>query len=94
MEEKYYNDQIEERKRESNLYQPFVLEQGRDRIDSFHESSIEGNNGWQNERGQSGMLYDDQSLVNALSPSTPQRPNRESVLIDSSPASQSRRLRA
>ena len=26
MEEKYYKDQIDERRRESNLYQPFVLE--------------------------------------------------------------------
>ena len=57
MEEKYYKDQIESRLRES--YQPFVLEEGRDRIESFHESSIEVLNADAMGRGYSGMYNED-----------------------------------
>ena len=93
MEETYYKDQIDNRLRES-MFQAQVLAEGRGRIESFQESSIEPNNGWPNERAQSGMLYEDQSLVNALSPQTPLRPLRDSRLIDSSPVSQGIRVRA
>ena len=51
-----------------------MLEEGRDRIESFHESSIEVLNADAMGRGYSGMYNEDQSLVNALSPSSPLRP--------------------
>ena len=45
-----------------------MLEEGRERIESFHESSIEVLNADAMGRGYSGIYNEDQSLVNALSP--------------------------
>ena len=64
LEEKYYQHQLSNCLQDS--YQPNVLEQG-NQLDAFIESSIELlNNGMVNDRLESG--YEDQSLVNALSP--------------------------
>ena len=63
MEEKYYQHQLTNCLQDS--YQPNVLEQG-NQLDAFVESSIDLPADGGRERVESG--YDDQSLVNALSP--------------------------
>lgn len=88
LEEKYYQHQLSNCLQES--YQPNVLEQG-NQLDAFVESSIEVLGNGERERLESG--YEDQSLVNALSP-----PRRAGASVRngdfSAPASQNVRSRA
>lgn len=88
MEEKYYQHQLSNCLQDS--FQPNVLEQG-NQLDAFVESSIDLLPDGGRERVESG--YDEQSLVNALSP--PRRSAQRGNPADyQSPSSQNVRSRA